>query len=303
MAYWQEEFKRAHEEAQAKLDKAKRKPFDPALAWSQHTGWTHGVSAVDESVVGTAYAMLFLQDTLRSPVAAYWKDGERAPAPPLLPRLAQIVRTQHQWTPGFLPVSPKSPAGAARGLALILDSRSTLDAPESMARIKEAGLLLVDTADAESYRLMETKLLAQFEGSKIAPITKESPFLAAFEGPMPSLKGLYNSQGALTVVFVPSANATPAYLALKHHAGTNFFAQSYPVNLENANHTMARNTALEKLVTRKPEPPPPPAKPVAEVKPPPPVETPKAPVEEPEPVAETKPQPTPIKKPAADETW
>lgn len=305
MAYWQEESRRAHEEAQEKLARDKRKPFDPALAWRQHTGWSQATTSVDASLVGTAYAMLFLQETLRLPAAAYWHDGDRSPTPPLVVRLAQFIRRKYLWTPGFLPVSPKSPAESVRGMTLILDSRGRLDAPESMALLKEAGLLIVDTADAQSYRQMETLLLAQFEGCKSGPVTKETPFLASFDGPTPVLMGLFDNQGALRAVFIPSANVTAAYLALKHHVGESFFAPDYPVNLENADHMIARNVALGNLVSRKPEPAPP-AEPVAAIAPAPPaVAAPKTVrQEEAEPAAKgPKPQPPVVRPPAADETW
>ena len=304
MAYWQEESKRVHEEAQEKLAKDKRKPYDATLAWNQHSGWTHGVVAVEGSVVGTAYAMLFLQDALHCPVAAYLKESDRAPTPPLVSRLAQLVREKHQWTPGFIPVSPKSLRGPARGLALIVDARSALADAEITVHVRDAGLILVDMTDTNSTRQMETRLLALFEGAKAGPVTKETPCLADYEGKLPEMKGVFDRKGALLALFVPAGNAAPAYFALKGLQGADFFARNYPVKVANADHILTRSDALGKLVKAKPEPvAPPPEKLAPEAKPAAPAADPKHPAEEAVPVAEPAPQPVPVKKPAADETW
>jgi hypothetical protein len=305
-AYWQEQLQILHEEEQARLPKEKRKPYDANYMWNRHTGWNQKAVSVEGNVVGTAYAMLFLQESIHSPVAACLKENERAATPALAARLAQLVREKHQWTPGFLAVTPATLRGPARGLPLVLDSRCALTGPALLGHLKDASLLLVEATDTNSTRAAEASLLALYEGAKAGPVTKEMPCVAGFEGPLPELRGVFDAKGAPLALFVPPARPQVAYVALRNALGADFFARSYAMKTGNADHILARSSALGKLVKGPVEPEPAPAPAAPETKPAPeakPAGTePAAAAEEPAPAAEPA-RPAPVKKPAADETW
>ena len=156
----------------AAVPKEKRQPYNTDWYWRRAylRPERHG-AALDADVVGTAYAMLFLESGLRGPAAGYLKPAEMTPMPQLLKDAIQQLGQRDGAAVATVGMTPRAdPAGLGAYPLLFADTRAPLSDAAVKATLRAflsgQGMLVVEVADAAGGQAAETELAALLPGGE-----------------------------------------------------------------------------------------------------------------------------------------
>lgn len=252
LAYWDNLWRRRHDEEQAKLPQDKRMPYDREYWWRRHTHWTSRSHGADSKAVSTSYAMLFLLDGLREPAAGFVKELPTVPFPLTLGPAMEFMKKNDRLPVTCIAVEPETPVAQAKALPIwVIDSRSPLENDRLVALLgaylKGDGVLVVEAMSAASLQRTEAKLQTLLEGSELVPIPAEAAFLGDIGKADARGRALVSRSGRIAAIFVPPHAPYLVYRLMKHRLGQDYFDPEYARRTD-GDHFAARVTAMHRLI-------------------------------------------------------
>jgi hypothetical protein len=260
-AWHYERLKRTHDQAQAKLPAKARKPYiyknyrDPRNHRRVHHVGHH--EWVDTRIVSTAYAMLYLLEGVRPPVAAYLKEGAKDRPPSVLTKTIDAMSRREGLYMTYRQVTPEVSGRELAGTPLIvLNGNSTLLSAKSRAALQEylarGGMAFVQV-DPKLGTGLGQKLESMVRGGESRSVPADSEIFASFKGQKPSMDGIYNGKGELKALIAKisslaqlSGSVQVVYHLIKSRLPPDFFESSFPAPMV-GDHAVARVQAMQRL--------------------------------------------------------
>ena len=310
--------RRQWEARMAKIAKEKRRPYDSERQWSYryryHSGRKHP-DFMDSRAVATAYSMLFLEDGLRGPLAAFVPARGKTDPPRLLTAVRFYLQKRDRIVAPAMILGTQTAdvLGSDLPIVFVDGAEALADAPVTSALrayTGKGGVVIVQVPDKGSVAAAEARLAGLIPGAKAQAVPSDAAFLARYKGKPPQIRGIMRSDNDVAALVLTPNQIQEAYLMARHRAGPRFLDREYPLAEEIENKFVERLAAVqaldrvEQVLSREPS---------AAVKDPekPPVKKASGPgPDQPEPKKEDSgeprmPEPPKVtpKKTQADETW
>ena len=249
---------------------ADRKARYNSLYYWQNNGYWR---KVDARLACTSWAMLFLLEGVRPPVAGYLARPSEAGSAAALEKAVEFVRKETFMQTRLTPVSPSS-AGLADALPLLcLSSADTLSDTNAQAIVKRllangGTAVFLGATNAAAAGL--SALLPLVPKGKWAPVPAAASFYGTYRGKAkPALSGLLREDGRAAVLLLPwtpSASAqaatgtltyaeavlTLAALIEDHCARTRVCARDYPTRMDGLTDPFAERVNLLNAMSSRP---------------------------------------------------
>ncbi len=258
MAYWEERYRREHEQEQASLPAHRRQPFDADAWWDHHVGSTQNLHVFDAAVTDTAMAIIALARGWRQPLAGYVRESPRVPFPVTLAAGLRAIEERRHVAARCLAVEPNTPASVALSApVLFLDARSPLAQPGIRGLVQQylrgTGLLIAEVHGGANPAAMEKTLLSLLgEGSRIGPAPAEL-VPASARANLPPLSGVFDRNNRLAALFLPARAGALAEPIIADRLPKGFFEPGHALDTGGTPPETARAIALASL-TGQPEP-------------------------------------------------
>jgi len=221
--------------------------------------------------VATAFALMFLCEGVRPPVAGYLKPAELKRPPPTLARAVDYL-SDETGTPYLfqqLAIPPRK-TDLDRLPVVVMPGTSPLDDAETRQFLKEyvaaGNLLLVELYNSMDISRERRKVAELVKNGRVGTLSTKAPLLADFEGAKPTLRTAQARDTERFAVFLQlqasageskhgaipfSKAAQTAYLAIKQSMEPSMLKESYLHEIPGASDPFAaRKTALNKLTTK-----------------------------------------------------
>jgi len=243
-------YKAVHDAQMAKQPADKRRPFQ----WTRQHMTTY---RVDARILATCYAMLFLSEGVRPPLAGYLADSPFDSPSRLMAKAVEYYarkRDYDQVPLRFAAISEDSMASAGM-CPVLIGTPAQFGEPAMAAALRRAvergAILLVEIPPDAAPADAERAASALVPGGKVAAIPADAKFFEEYPGKKrPSLKGILRAEGDVAAVFLPwAANAAQVgagrinpseavgtVVAVLRHVGNveGVRLRTYPFQLEDA---------------------------------------------------------------------
>jgi hypothetical protein len=210
-AWWQYRDMRArqaHEAAQAKLPEKSRVPYNPAAWQNVYRGPLYSSR---NDIVATAYAVLFLAEGVRAPLAGYIAETEDSDAPVSMMKTVEALDKKNRFPLACMTVTSETSPREIRGLPLIFVSNSASLAEPRITKlltdyVRQGGLVIAETTNSLTAKDLESRLKTLVDDARPSTL----PIDDTFEGPKPTIRGFRRPGGEEFAAIFPLAKQQPA---------------------------------------------------------------------------------------------